>query len=236
MRLSSFVSAALVLSSMSVPAFAQEYVEYASRQDGFTITFPVQPTITETTVTSQYGSVLPARIYTADSATGHYAVTVVDYNNIHAIATEKAKTCPPGAETCLGTESDVSSTGRGYWKADLSGATLHAIWTFLQRDAKVTFLGWATMDLVEGTVLSLTNNKDKSHTSAGIYMHENKLYLLEGTVPAAYPPPDWFQQNVGWIDENGNPIRYLSVYHNGYPKPEVARRGARGQGAGGVAR
>jgi hypothetical protein len=44
-------------------------------------------------------------------------------------------------------------------------------------------------------------------------------------VPAGYPPPDFFQQSVGWIDENGNPIRYLAVYHNGFPKPAVSRRG-----------
>jgi hypothetical protein len=60
-------------------------------------------------------------------------------------------------------------------------------------------------------------------------MHENKLYLFEATVPAGYPPPDFFQQSVGWIDENGNPIRYLSVYHNGYPKPAVSRRGGAAQ-------
>jgi len=43
------------------------------------------------------------------------------------------------------------------------------------------------------------------------------------------PPPDFFQQSVGWIDENGNPIRYLAVYHNGFPKPAVSRRGGAAQ-------
>jgi len=217
---------------MSVPAaFAQEYVEYASKQDGFTITFPVDPMITEGTFTSQYGSVLPMRTYTADTRTGHYMVRVIDYTNIHAIAIEKAKSCPVGAETCLGTESDVSSTGRGYWKADTSGATIYATWLYMQRDARVTFLGWATMDLVEGTLMSLTNNKDKSHTMAAIYMHENKLYLLEGTEPATLPPPEWFAQNVGWLDPEGKPIRYLKVYHNGFPTPPRAQRGQAAQGA-----
>jgi hypothetical protein len=50
-----------------------------------------------------------------------------------------------------------------------------------QRDAKLTFLGWATMDLVEGTLVSLTNTADRSRTSAGIYMHENRLYLEVGS-------------------------------------------------------
>ena len=70
---------------------------------------------------SQFGSMLPARIYTSDSGTSHFKVTVVDYNNIEAIATEKAKTCPPGAETCKG---GGSSTGVGYWKADIEGAVI----------------------------------------------------------------------------------------------------------------
>jgi hypothetical protein len=34
-----------------------------------------------------------------------------------------------------------------------------------QRDAKLTFLEWATMDLVEGTLVSLTNTADRSRTS-----------------------------------------------------------------------
>lgn len=39
-----------------------------------------------------------------------------------------------------------------------------------RRGAKLTFLGWATMDLVEGTIVSLTGNADRSRTSAGIYL------------------------------------------------------------------
>ena len=112
---------------------------------------------------------------------------------------------------------------------------MNATWMLLQRDAKVTYVGWSNMDLVEGNMVSLTN-KDKSLTSAAVYMHEDKLYMIEGTAPAGYPVPDWFQQAVGWIDENGNGIRYLTIYHNGFPKPEIARRGGPGQGQGGAGR
>src|SRR5258705_8308618 len=96
MRLSSVVAAALVL-AMSGPIFAQEYVEYVSKQDRFTATFPVEPKVTDFTFKSQFNSMLPARTYTAEGIAGRFKVTVVDYNNIEAIATEKAKTCPPGA-------------------------------------------------------------------------------------------------------------------------------------------
>jgi hypothetical protein len=227
MRMSPVVSAALIL-SVSGSAFAQEYVEFVSRQDRFTIVFPVQPTVTEITFKSEFGGVLPARVYSAESGQSHFSVTVVDYNNIQAIDTEKAKGCPAGAETCKGGLAAGSSTGAGYWKADIEGAVMYATWLFLQRDAKVTYVGWGNMDLVEGNMVSLTNNKDKSRTSAAVYMHENKLYMLEGTTPAGYPVPDFFQQSVGWIDENGNGIRYLTIYHNGFPKPEIARRGGQG--------
>jgi len=225
MRLSPFVVAALLL-SLGGTVSAQEYVEFVSQQDRFGVTFPVEPTVTNTTFKSQFGSVLPARIYTADSGSSHFKVTVVDYSNIEAVATEKAKSCPPGAETCKG---GGSSTGVGYWKADIEGAVIFATWQIMQRDVKVTYFGWNNIDLVEGHMLYLTNNADKSRTSAGIYMHENKLYILEGTVPAGYPEPGFFQQSVRWFDENGNNIRYESVYHNGFPKPPIARRG--GQGA-----
>jgi hypothetical protein len=159
----SVVSAALIL-AIAGAASAQEYVEYTSPQDRFGVTFPVQPKVEETMFKSQFGSMLPARIYTADSGSSHFKVTVVDYNNIEAISTERAKSCPPGAETCRG---GGSSTGLGYWKADLAGATTYAQWQFMQRDAKITYLGWNNIDLVEGTMIYMTNNADKSRTSAG---------------------------------------------------------------------
>ena len=94
------VLSAAVLFSIAGSVFAQEYVEFKSEQDRFSIVFPAQPKITETTYTSEFKSVLPSRIYNVDQGQSHFKVTVVDYNNIRAIATEKAKACPPGAEAC----------------------------------------------------------------------------------------------------------------------------------------
>jgi hypothetical protein len=215
------VSAALILATAGT-VFAQEYVEYKSPQDRFAATFPTEPKVTDGTFTSQFGSMIPMRTYESDSGNSHFKVTVIDYNNIEAIATEKAKSCPPGAETCKG---GGSSTGPGYWKPDIQGAIHYATWNFMERDAKITYMGWNNIDLVEGTMLYMTNNKDQSRTSAAIYMHENKLYVLEGTVPKGYPDPGFFQQSVQWLDDNGNQIRYTTLYHNGFPKPEMARRG-----------
>jgi hypothetical protein len=219
MRLTPLISAALVL-SISGPSFAQEWIEFASRDDRFTCNFPGQPKITETTYRSEYGADLPARVYSATQGQSRYSVTVVDYNQSQRILTEKAKACPVGAETCLG----GAATGEGQWKLDVRGAIVYASWKFMQRDARLTSYLYDFVDLVEGHQLQLTNNADKSRTFASVYMHENKLYIVEATVPAGYPEPGLFQQSLGWLDENGIGLRYQSVYSNGFPAPARVNR------------
>ena len=44
----SIVLSIALLASVSVPAFAQEWIEFASREDRFTCNFPSQPTVTQT--------------------------------------------------------------------------------------------------------------------------------------------------------------------------------------------
>ncbi|HTN69641.1 MAG TPA: hypothetical protein VMO00_00970 [Methylomirabilota bacterium] len=225
MRLTKLITTALALFVAAVPLFAQEWVEFASREDRFTCLFPTQPKVTETTYLSQHEANLPARVYTASQGQSRYSMTVVDYNQAQRILTEKSKSCPAGAEPCLGGPGD-----EGHWKADIRGAIDWATWQFLQRDAKVTLFVWANMDLVEGRQLQLTN-ADKSRTFVGIFMHQNKLYITEGTVPPRYPEPALFQQSLGWLDENGVGLRYTTYYSNNYPAPPKVDRSRRpGQG------
>ena len=221
MSLRSYVVTAVLL-SLPASAFAQEWTEFVSKDDRFTTNFPGPPQISETTYKSQFGADLPARVYTAALGKSRFSMTVVDYRPIEKILTERAKACPPGAETCLGGTNPGSSTGAGYWKVDLAGAITYATWQFMKRDAKVTELIWTNIDLVEGHMLHLTN-PDRSRTFISIFMHENKLYLGEATVPAGDPEPGLFQQALGWIDENGRSIRYQTLYHNGFPTPPRAR-------------
>lgn len=222
MRLMSLISAAVAV-LISAPSFAQEWIEFASREDRFTCNFPGQPKVSQTTYRSEYGADLPARVYSAAQGQSRYSVTVIDYNQAQRILTEKAKNCPVGAETCTGAPA---STGEGYWRNDVRGAIVYASWRFMQRDARVTHYMWNFVDLVEGHQLQLTSNADKSRTFASIYMHENKLYIAEATVPAGYPEPGLFQQSLGWLDENGAGLRYQSVYVNGFPAPPRFNRGA----------
>ena len=201
---------------------AQEWTEYASRADRFTANFPGQPTVTDTTSTSEYGANLPTRVYSAMSGPSRFLVTAVDYSAVERILTARAKACPAGAETCAG----IADTGLGYWKNDVRGAVLHATWKLMQRPGvKVTHMVWNFMDMVAGHQLQLTNS-DGSRTFASVYMHENRLITMEGTVPPGYPEPGLFQQSLGWLDENGDGIRYEQVYYNDpvLPKPAIRRR------------
>jgi hypothetical protein len=111
------------------------------------------------------------------------------------------------------------------------GALVWASWRFMQRDVKVTHYMWNFIDLVEGHQLQLTSTSDRSRTFVAIYMHENRLYLLEGTVPDGDPEPGLFQQSLGFVDQDGNTVRYSNYYDNDYPAPSRVGPG-RGAGAG----
>jgi len=223
MRLTPVIATTFVL-SISAYLFAQD-VEFASREDRFTCVFPSQPKVTETTYQAQHEVLLPTRVYTSSQGQSRYSMTVVDYNQAQRLLTEKAKSCPVGAEPCLGGPGD-----EGHWRSDIRGALDWATWQIMKRDAKVTSFVWAAMDGVEGRQLHLTN-PDKSRTFVGIFMHENKLYISEGTVPPGYPEPALFQQSLGWLDENGIGLRYRSTYSNNYPPPPRVDRSLQpGQG------
>jgi hypothetical protein len=209
MRITTLVVA--VVLSLHGSAFAQEWEQYINKEDGFKVNFPSPPRVTVTTYKSEYGADLPARVYSVARGPERYSVTVVDYTQAQRLLDEKAKlTCVPGDERSCG----LTLAGRGYWKQDIGGALLWATYSFVKRDAKLTHLAWAWQDLVEGHELQLTNNADESRTFAFVTMHQNRLYILEGSVPKAYPAPGLFQQSMGFVDKDGNGIRYQSVYSN----------------------
>ena len=179
MRLMPLMSSALVL-AMSGTSFAQEWTEFVSREDRFTITFPGQPTVTETTWTSQFSAILPARVYSGTQGSGRYSVTVVDYNPIERLLTERSRTLPA-------LDLAVHVYGLGYWKTDVRSAVVYAASKYLERDAKITSLMSNFSDLVAGLLVELTNNADQSRTYASIYMHENRLLLPRRPCPRVIP-------------------------------------------------
>ena len=220
--------------SIAGAAAAQEWDEYVNVQDGFKVNFPGKPQVREGTWTSQMNYTLPMRVYSAEKGRERYSLTVVDYSSIEQQGIERAKTCPPGNANCRA--NAPPALGPGYSHHDERGAIVYAAFKLLQRDAKLNYMTWDWQDMVEGHLVQLTNTADLSRTFAWIGMHEHKLYILEGTVPAGYPEPGLFQQSMGWVDKNGNGIRYQTVYSNAYhgmgvypPPPRVGA--GRGTGA-----
>jgi len=221
MRLTPLLSPVLVL-ALAGPVFAQEWEEFVSTDERFSVNFPGKPTVTETTWTSQFGAILPARVYSGTQGTGRFTITVVDYNPIQRLLSERSMSCPAGTETCQG----IHDWGLGYWKNDVRGAVVYAGSKFLQRDVKVVNVMANFADLVSGQELQLTNNKDQSRIFASVYMHDNRLVILEATVPRNYPPPTIFQQSLSWLDEKGARIRYNNINHN---EPDVPTPRIRGR-------
>ena len=204
---------ALLMLVSTRPAVGQAWVEFTSVEDGFRIAFPGQPQVESTTYMSQYGYTLPAKVYSVTSGPQRFALTVVDFRGIQQQAI--AKVCPKGPDTCQ-RRALTAVIGEGEWRNDVRGATVYALNTFIARGAKITNITGDWQDLVDGMMVQLTN-ADQSRTFASISMHDNRLYIVEGTAPVSgYPPPIAFQQNFAVVDGQGNAIRYQRMYSNAY--------------------
>jgi hypothetical protein len=206
MRLIWFVTATLIL-FVAAPAFAQEWIEYYSRDDRFLVNFPKQPQVRTITYRTEYGLDLPAHLHAYEEGPNRFSVTVVDYSDVVRIHGDQVKGCTLYPDQC---------TNQG--PNELRGALDYAAWNFIKRDGKVTYYGYANSDRIEGRRVQLTN-PDKSKTFGAIYMHENRVYILEATVPPNAPPPALFQQSMGFLDKDGVRVRYDSIYSNAYPAP-----------------
>src|SRR5260370_26657874 len=60
-------------------AFAQEWIDFSSRSDFFTINFPAEPKVKDITYLTEYSISLPARVYSYENGASRYSVTIVDY-------------------------------------------------------------------------------------------------------------------------------------------------------------
>ena len=216
---------ALLLSMPGIAA-AQDWEVYLSRQDGFTINFPGQPRIAETTWRSQLGYTLPARVYSAERDRARFSLTVVDYTSLEEQGIARWKACPSGNSQC---RDGGPTIGPGYWKQDERGAIVYAVSMYLKRPFQVTDYAWDWQDMVEGHELQLKG--DGTRTFVYIAMHQRKLYILEAAAPETDPEPGLFTQSLGWLDKDGNNIRYTeTIYSNSYhglgvyPEPEYRTR------------
>ena len=213
MRLIPLIAATLTLLP-SGPCFAQDWIEYRNQADFFSVNFPGEPKVRDISYRTEYSITLPARVYAVENGPNRYSVTVVDYATLESLEAERVKSCK-----AAGGDGDSCND---HSLADMRGAIVYATWNFLQRDAKVTHFSYSNVDRVEGHELQLTN-PDRSRTFVSIHMHENRLYILEGTVPAGSPAPALFQTSLGFLDKDGKGIRYDTPYSNGFPPPRRVR-------------
>ena len=222
MRLLKPIAAALML-CVSGPSFAQdaqEWITYESGPDRFSVNFPAQPKIEDITWPSEYGAVFPGRVYTQTEGPSRYSVTVIDYTDAERLHSLRSK--PESFQDPI------------YWQIDIQASIQYAATKVRQRPGvKVTYDAWHYIDLVEGHQLQLTN-ADQTKTFVAIYLHENRLYILEATVPPRAAPPGLFQQSLSFLDAEGKRVRYPAIYSNRLPPRTLGGRGGRGgQGGGG---
>ena len=216
MRLMPLVSAAFAL-LVAGPSFAQEWIEYVSRADFFTANFPGEPQVQDIAYPTEYGITLPGRVHSVENGPNRYSATVIDYANVQETHAERLEGCRAYPNLC-----------NNPWLSELRGALDYAAWSFLQRDANVTHYAYYYSERVEGRRIQLTN-ADQSRTFAAIHMHENRLYIFEGTTPPGAPSPALFQQSLGFVDEEGIRVRYETIYANMYPPPPRVQYGQQGR-------
>lgn len=219
-----FIPLALsLIVGLAGPARAQDWTEYVNKEDGYSVNFPGQPQVREIPWQSEYGLTFAGRVYSASRGAERYTVTVVDYRD----AEQKYHAVPraPSFQQSI------------YWQIDIQGSIQYAATKFFRQrpGAKVHYDAWHYIDLVEGHMLHLTN-ADQTVTHASIYLHENRLYVLEGTVPPGAAEPGLFTQSLGFLDANGQRVRYREIYANRLPPMTMGNRvggGGRDGGGGG---
>ncbi len=214
------ITAALTL-LVAAPLFAQggAWTEYTSRQDFFSVSFPGEPTVEEITYATEYRITLPGRVYRVEHDSHRYSATVIDYTDAVEIHLARNAAC-----AAAGGDGDLCQDDG---PEEMRGAIVYASWNIMNRDGvEVTQYAYYNSDRVEGNAIRLTNS-DASRTSAIVHMHENRLYILEGTVPAGAPAPGIFQISLRFLDGEFKPVRYewegIRLYSNGYPPPARIR-------------
>jgi len=216
-----FAAAAVALALEAVPAQSQDWSQYLAFEDFFSINFPGEQKVRETTYTTEYGLALPARVYTAEDEFGTYSVTAVDWSEAVELHEELYEACQAATGDLRGGDNPgICSTDQA--RNEIQGAVLHAAFGFLKRGSEVTYFGQVSADGVEGIRIQL-RNEDGSRTYAAMHWHEYRLYIVEASAPEGMPPPSSFPVSIGFIDEYGTRIQYAGRYSPLFPIPPRSR-------------
>ena len=115
----------------------------------------------------------------------------------------RAYTAKEGPATYTITVVNYKGADAGVYR----GSTAWAAWQFRKRGGQVTYDAYSVTDRIAGHELQITN-KDGSRSYIGIYPNARRLYVMEATAPASYPPPSDFPQTLSVLDDKGRRIRY----------------------------
>jgi hypothetical protein len=219
MKLLPLISVALFVTTQGQ---AQDWKTVVAVSDGFRANYPGDPATESISYDTEFNLSLPGRVYRAADALGRYSTTVVDYRDAERLHSERSAKClaADGANQLDG------DTCQNDFVMEVAGAMDHAVSHFLKHDGvKVTQYGTYFLDMVAGRLLQLTNS-DRSRTYVAVHQHAGRLYIQEATVPAAMPEPILFMQSLAWVNEQGQAIRYRTLYTEGYadwkfPQPEA---------------
>lgn len=196
----------------------EEWTEYLSFDDLFSVNFPGDPAITASTYVTEHELKLPARVYTAKDFMGTYSVTAVDWSSAEQEHKRMYEECE--AQTAQGGENPNICGNR--YRAEVNGAALDAVAKVMYRGGHVQYLQEGGAEGVAGYRAHILN-ADGSMTVVATGFHMNRLFIFEGTTLKDMPPAVNFLVSFGVIDEEGRRIRYQGTYSPFAPPPPRSR-------------
>ena len=125
-------------------AAAQRWIPYSSVADGFRLMAPGEFEIDEIDYLSEYGIVVPARIYSIENDIGRYSVSVVDYRDSQQLHERRIE------------ELDGVYLGV-YGQVDVRGSMAFAVRKLRDRASTVEYDAYHYINRVDGHQLQTTN-------------------------------------------------------------------------------
>ena len=157
MHLARLIPAALIL-FVGRGVLAEDWVDFVSREDHFSINFPSQPAVEALMYTDEAGSPLPARGYTATPGVGRYMVTVVDFRKVESVTIHR------------GAIAFAAYTIRK------------------REGGEITFDGYAQIDRIEGHQLQITKLDRSRYFAGIHYHDKRLFIIEAWVPPGAPPP------------------------------------------------
>jgi hypothetical protein len=143
---------------------------------------------------TEYGIVVPAKIFSHENGTGQYSVTVVDYRDAQKLHDARL--------------SEIGGIYQPiYAQVDVRGSIAYAAKKIRDRASTIDYDAYHYISRIEGHQLQ-TTNPDRSRTFAALYLYQSRLYVIDATVSPDTAPPGMFQQTVEFIDEDGEMITF----------------------------